>query len=146
MPDNEAKELHSQERAYREKEHTKAKEDLTYNGYALALYIFTDVDKDDVKYSDIKDPDLYAFLCYSLALLFSLMISLYAVRKNRKKLVWFGTMSLTAIMIPLAVFYFTGILEDISQIKYGYYLFLMNGVAIVLLALKTHTKERSNAI
>lgn len=45
-------------------------------------------------------------------------------------------MNLLLAFLFLAVNYFDGSLEEITQIKYGYYLFIINTFAITLLSKK----------
>lgn len=37
-------------------------------------------------------------------------------------------------------FYFVGILEDVNQIKYGYYLFVINTIALLVFSKKIDEK------
>lgn len=122
------------------------RDEYTYNGYQLAATLFIDIDKSEFGISDIKDPGVYIFMCYTMAVIFSITVLVYAIRNNSRKVRFFGIYSLLTMIVPLGINYYIGGLEDINQIKYGYYLFIINVISIILLANKGNSKVITHAI
>jgi len=98
----------------------KLKKELTLNCYQIGK-LFID---------DYKTPQ-WILLPYLISILINLFIVIYSFKDKPKTTLILGISNITLLIMPLILLYFAKILEDIEQIKIGYYLLLFNLLIIV---------------
>lgn len=122
----------------------EAKKEYTVNAYELAVFPF--LKSDEFLLRDLFDIQLYAFLCYILIIVMSIILLINIIRKKHKRVLQHAVTILILMTVPLIIFYKEDILEDINQIKWGYYLFFINIFAIIYFARKANIKMASHAV
>lgn len=116
----------------------ESRKEYTNNGYEMGFYIFK---SEPFEVGDLSDPALCPFLCFTMILASSILIVISIFRSRLKTVLWLSVTNLILSFIAIAIFYGIGNIEDISQIKFGYYLFLANTIAITLEANKNLKTE-----
>jgi hypothetical protein len=95
------------------------KKELTLNGYQIAkLFI-----------AEIETPQL-PFIPFTISILLNLFLIFYSFKEKPKVTLILSIVNLILMIIPLIMLYFGKILEDIEQLKIGYYLLVFNLVII----------------
>lgn len=110
----------------------KLKKDLTKNGYQSGFVFIEEIRSFP-----------WSVLPFSMAVLLSFLIFLYSLMEKPKVIFVLAVATLTALLIQLIILFFGKILEDIEQIKIGYYLLLLNILLIAVVANKQSKKETS---
>lgn len=85
---------------------------------------------------DVINGDNVIYLCFSVILLFSIIMLIQSLRRKSRTIYILSILNLLLAFVFLAYNYLDGSLEEITQIKYGYYLFIINTFAITLLSKK----------
>ena len=98
----------------------KLKKELTINGYGIGK-IFIE---------DIETPQL-ALLPFSISILLNLLLIFYSFKEKPKIILILALINFTMLFISLTLLYFGKILEDLEQIKVGYYLLVFNVIIII---------------
>lgn len=111
----------------------------TYNGYKMATYIFASESLKNMETNDLLDGTFHACLLFTLSLLASLAIFILSLKKRFNSVYKLALLNLLFAIVPMVIFYFNGTLEEISQIKFGYYLFIINIVALIIFSRKLKT-------
>jgi hypothetical protein len=121
----------------------KAKDDLnesreryTLNGYGMGYYILMP-DAGEFKLKDLLDVQFYAFFSYIIIMILSTLIFAFSFRGKYKAIKILSFLNILLAIGSMAIFYFEGGLDDPAQIKFGYYLFLMNSIAIIAFCNRT---------
>ena len=99
----------------------KLKKELTINGYGIGKVFF----------EDIETPQL-ALLPFSISILLNLLLVFYSFKEKTKIILIVALINFLMLFISLTLLYFGKILEDIEQIKVGYYLLVFNTIIIIL--------------
>ena len=119
------------------------KDKSTFSGYRMATYLFEPDSLKDFDANDLLDAVFYAFLSFSFTLIISLIVLVQSLRKKFSSVYKLSLFNLLFATIPLLIFIFDGTIEDIAQIKSGYYLFTINIVALITISKKA---KNSNAL
>ena len=101
-------------------EFVKLKKELTINGYGIGK-IFIE---------DIETPQL-ALLPFSISILLNLLLIFYSFKEKPKIILILALINVAMLLITLTLLYFGKILEDLEQIKVGYYLLVFNILIII---------------
>ena len=75
---------------------------------------------------DVINGDNVIFLSFSVILLFSIIMLIQSFRRKSRTVYILSILNQLLAFAFLVVNYFDGTLEEITQIKYGYYLFIIN--------------------
>ncbi|THF49879.1 hypothetical protein E6C50_11030 [Flavobacterium supellecticarium] len=109
----------------------KKKSELTYNGYEMSFFSTNTVtSRFRLEYSFFT---MVILLCGMQA--FSLFKERYSLS------VIFGLINIVLSVGLFLLLYFSGILEDINQIKYGYYLFMIHLVLLLYMSFELKKKK-----
>lgn len=123
------------EKEKQEKDSIEFSKEFTFSGYEMGSYIFTHDEK--ISTDDLKDDGFIIFFSYSLVLLFSLFILLAASTNKIKPVYYFSIVNLFLGIISLIMLITEEIIVIISQIKFGYYLFILNTLALIIFSKKS---------
>lgn len=113
--------------------HTYNSHDTILNGYQIA---FTLTDSEA----------WYLGGSFGFIILFSIIMLLKVMYKNYKHLQTLSLLNIFLALICLCMSLSIHMLEKFNQIKYGYYVFLLNSIAIIILSRKitTNTPQDTN--
>jgi len=90
----------------------------------------------EFKSEDYKDAGFYFAMCFMLSLVFSVIILALSFINKFKLIIAFSVGNLISSFLMTVLFYYDGGLEEFSQIKFGYYLFILNTVALIVFSRK----------
>jgi hypothetical protein len=110
----------------------KDREKCTLNAYQMASMPINN----KFKIEDLKDSETYAFIIYIPIILISLLIIILSFKEKFHAISILSTSNICLIFISIGIFIFIKTIEDIHQIKYGLYLFLVNSGLIIYLCQK----------
>lgn len=122
----------------------KSKDIYIVSGYKLAYQTFAMYGKDFS--GGMRDPIFYACLCFTFTLIFCLALLAFALKGRFKTAGIIGGVVVFLNVIALVIVSVDQVLEDISQIKYGYYLFAINLIIIISLCAKLKIKTLRDGI
>lgn len=122
-----------------------AEDGIIMTGYELGMQIFT-LTSDDLKDNVFTQSPFYIYLCFTLTLALSALVFILAMSGKFKKAGVTAGAILLLNLIALTIASVEQIFTDISQIKFGYYLFVANLVAIIALCAKTKIKTLRDGI
>ena len=123
-----------EQRIHREKVYADNKKEYIFNGYKLAIYNFVNTDK--IEFDDLKDGNFYAFGCFSFMLLLSVFILVSSFKKKYNTIFILSFCNLLLCLLAMILFYFTKVLEEFNQIKFGHYLLMFNSIALMFISKK----------
>jgi hypothetical protein len=107
----------------------KAKKENTVNAYYLGIGTFKEI---EFSKSDLIDKTFYALLSFTLIIVFTFAMILLSFREKFKLITILSSINLLLIIIAPILLYSGKVIEDINQIKYGYYLFIINSILIII--------------
>ncbi|MFC6262515.1 hypothetical protein [Flavobacterium panici] len=107
------------------------KDKMTDNGYQLGVSFIQNLD-----FKDFVNSIDYGFLIFFLILIISFLLIYFAFKNKVKIILILSILNLFLLTLYLVLMYLAGFLEDIDQIKYGYYFFIINLVLISFEAYK----------
>ena len=95
------------------------------NVYRMS-FVFVNMD-----FQSLKDPLFYAFLCFTFLVLGSIFSLFFAI-KNKFNLVFICSLvNLSLPIISLSILYFSNYIDEEFELKYGFYLFILNILLII---------------
>jgi hypothetical protein len=107
------------------------------SGYKLATYVLEPKTLKDIEYKDLLDSNFYAFMLFTLTLIVSIVLFVLSLKKKSNSVYKLALLNLLFAIIPIGIFIVNGVLEEISQIKFGYYLFIINTLALIIFSKKS---------
>ena len=113
------------------------RDEVTMNGYQLGISFIQNLDSNNFLDS-INVLDLPFFL---ILIITSLLIY-FSFKKKTKALLIFSILNLLLLAGYLVMYFSTGFLEDINQVKFGYYLFIINLFLILIESYKIIKTEK----
>lgn len=116
----------------------KAQENFTYNAYVFAIIPFM-----DFKMLAFLEIDFYFLLLMDFIIIISLMTLYFSFKNNFYKVKKSTLFNIFLVLIYTLYFIFDSTIEEITQVKYGYYLFLINLIMIIYF-LNNLIKEEKN--
>ena len=114
------------------------KKDMTKNGYQLGFSFLK-----QLELKDLLNTIDYGLLPFFLTLIITVLLIFFTFKKNLKIIIVLAILNLFILIGQLVLTYKTEFLEDIEQIKYGYYLFLLNLVLIIVEANNQQKKKKN---
>lgn len=113
----------------------KAKKEFTYNFYSL---IYKTLNPEDKKLSSTVFSDLgfYPILALLLVFISSITMLILSFRERIKQISLLAAANLVLLITAIILFYASQVIEDLNQIKIGFYLVVINTVLIIILAWK----------
>lgn len=115
-------------------ENTEEEKTSVFSGYGMGTYLFKYYK--DMEAKDLKDSSFYALLCFTFILFISALLAFMSLKSKLRQVHYLAYMNIFLSLIAMFIFYLDSTLEVLSQIKFGYYLFLINTIAIIVLCKK----------
>lgn len=113
------------------------RKDYTKNGYQLGFQFVEEFKMDDLEGSiNLSTP-------FFLILIITCLLIYFAFKKKTKVLLILCVLNILFLTVNLILYYLSGILEDINQIKFGYYLFALNSILILIEVYAIRKKEKA---
>ena len=116
------------------------KHELTNSGYELGLSFIKQI---DIK--DLRNTIDFGLLPFFLTIIISIFLVILSLFKKWKIIIILTNLNLLLLVAHLIIAYKSTSLEDIQQIKFGYYLFTLNLILIIIETIKEQKKEKANA-
>lgn len=104
-----------------------SKKEFTYNAYFLGFGNYKNFET-----SFFADKNFYVMLNFTLLIIFTFIMFLISFRKKFKKIIIMSSLNLVFLFTATIALCFWEQIEDIRQIKYGYYLFVLNSILIIV--------------
>jgi hypothetical protein len=111
------------------------KKEMTSNGYQLAFQFVIQIEPKDV----INTID-YTLLPFFITIIITCLLIYFSFKRKPKIILIFSTLNFLILIAHLTLLYLSDYLEDIEQIKIGYYLFLIN---LVLISKEAYKQKRN---
>lgn len=108
------------------------------NGYDLSVWALR-----ETKVRDIIEEGNYIFLIFTIVILLCFTQIFYSYKEKHKVVLIISICNLCLSLVPLLLLYLGNFLEDIEQIKYGYYLFLINLLLIIYLSNEENRNQKN---
>lgn len=109
----------------------QGRKEYTFNAYQITKKAFIDNLALDI-FDYLDEIDIYGSLCYPLFIIFSSIGLFFSLKSKFNRTRIFNYVNITLIILSIFFFYLKeGLLEDINQIKIGYYLFFLNSIVII---------------
>ena len=126
----------AKEKKWQQENLEERREKATLNGYEMGYHIFVP-SYEDFEISELTDLSTYAFPAFTVCILMSLSIVIVSFKNKQKMVIKLCYWNLALVIGSMFIFYFEHILEEINQIKFGYYLFVVNTIAIIVFCKKS---------
>lgn len=104
------------------------------SGYGLSTYLFKYFK--EINTDELKGSTFYALLCFTFILIISGLQVILSFKNKLRQVHYLAYINIFLSLVAMLIFYINGTLEVLSQIKFGYYLFLINTIAIIVLCKK----------
>lgn len=114
-----------------------SKKEYTYNFYKMAYFPFEEF---DIK--DLLDYEFYIYLIISFIILISIIILYFSFKDYLLRIKKLTIISLVLLHVYLVLLAFKLVIDSADQIKYGYYLFLINSLLIIYFSNKLLKEEK----
>ena len=114
----------------------KAKKDNTVNAYVLGFSHYY-----NFEISNFKDKQFYIFSNFTLIILLTIVMLIISFLKKIKQIVILSSINLLLLTITTISLYLIEFIEDYKQIKYGYYLFALNSILIIIEAKRVMNRK-----
>jgi hypothetical protein len=112
----------------------ETKKIVTFNAYDFIYKTSGSDSKNTFKelFNSLDEIDTYGVFSIILIIMNSLFILIYSFLNKLKIVIKLNKIGLSLLALSLVFFYLKiGLLEDINQIKIGYYLFFINSIGII---------------
>ncbi|MCI9844735.1 hypothetical protein [Flavobacterium pectinovorum] len=103
------------------------RDEATMNGYQLGIQFVQNLESNNFLDS-INVLDLPFFLI----LIITCLLIYFSFKKKTKALLILSVLNLLLLVGYLLMYFSTGFFEDINQVKFGYYLFVINSILIII--------------
>ena len=116
----------------------KAKKENTFNLYQLGLGNY-----DEFEFRYLIDKSFYIFLTFTIIILSTFSMLILSFKRKFKQIIIICLINLLLLIISTVSLCFIGVIENLNQIKYGYYLFIVNSILIIIQSRKEKTAYNS---
>jgi hypothetical protein len=113
------------------------KNEMTHNGYELGYLFIKQID-----ITDLKNTFDFTLLPFFLTIIIGVLLVIFSFAKKWKIIIILTILNLLLLVVHLIVAYKSKSLEDIEQIKFGYYLFILNLILIIVETDKVQKKKK----
>lgn len=113
-----------------------AKRENTLNAYNLAFLNYS-----EFEFRYLKDKTFYILLNFTIIILLTITMLIMSFRKRFKQIIIISSINLLLLLIATLSLYLIELIEDFNQIKYGYYLFVLNSILIIIESRKELNKR-----
>ena len=115
-----------------EKDVSLSKKENTVNFYELLNRFFEKTSLRDFSKSTFEDKTFYPLFGFILIFVNSILLLIFTYFNKYKLTFKLGSLNLVLLILSTVGLILTGIVEDINQLKIGYYLFAGNSIFIIL--------------
>ncbi|MEC4005404.1 hypothetical protein OX283_012110 [Flavobacterium sp. SUN052] len=105
----------------------KTKKENTFNLYQLG---FVHYDEFESRY--LTDKTFYIFLNFTIIILLTFSMLILSFKRKFKRIIIISLISLILLIIATISLCLIGVIENLNQIKYGYYFFIVNSILIII--------------
>jgi hypothetical protein len=116
------------------------KKELTSNGYQLAFQFVIQIQSKDI----INTID-YKSLPFFLTLIITCLLIYFSFKREPKIILILSISNFIILITHIFLLYLSDYLEDFEQVKYGYYLFLINLVLIIIESFKEKINNKTTS-
>jgi hypothetical protein len=116
------------------------KKEMTSNGYQLAFQFVIQIQPKDI----INTID-YKSLPFFLTLIITCLLIYFSFKREPKIILILSISNFIILITHIFLLYLSDYLEDFEQVKYGYYLFLINLVLIIIESFKEKTNNKTTS-
>lgn len=114
------------------------KKENTHNLYFLA---WGNYDEFELRY--FTDKTYYIFSNFTIILLLTIIMFIMSFKRKFKQIMIISSINLILLIVATISLCLIGVIENINQIKYGYYLFIVNSILIIIVSRKEKTAYNS---
>lgn len=123
-----------------EKSINKTKKQYTLNFYILSTSSLNQFFK-SFTFKDFSDNVSIALLGFTVILILSILLVFFSFKNNFKIIYWLSLINLLILFISTLILCLAEIIENINQIKIGYYLFVINSITILYFSKKLQIEK-----
>ena len=116
------------------------KSEMTNNCYQLGIQFIK-----QIEIKDWKNTVDFGLLPFFLTIVISVLLVLFSFLKKWKTIIILGTLNLLLLITQIIVAYKSELLEDIEQIKFGYYIYILILLLIITETYKVQKKDKAIA-
>ncbi len=113
-----------------------ARKENTLNAYCLGF-----INYPEFELRHLTDKTFYIFLNFTIIILLTIVMLVMSFRKRFKQIIIISSINLLLLFIATISLYLIEVIEDFNQIKYGYYLFVLNSILIIIESRKELNKH-----
>ena len=113
------------------------KNDLTSSGYELGFLFIKLLNRNDF-FNSIE----FSFLPFFLTQIITVLLIYFSFKRKAKVILILSVLNILFLLADLIMMYGSDFLEDIDQIKFGYYLFVINLSLISIEAYKLYKVDK----
>jgi len=84
------------------------------------------------------------FIGFTIILFLSILLIFFSFKNNFNVIYWLSLVNLLILFISTLSLCLTEIIEEINQIKIGYYLFILNSLAIIYFSKKIENEKQTS--
>jgi len=126
-----------------EKDLSQIKKENTVNFYELLNRTFGNKSLNEYNQSTFEDKTLYPLLGFLLIFINSILLLFFTFFNKYKLTFMLGTLNFVLLILATIGLIISEIVEDINQLKIGYYLFALNSIFIILITKNELKKQRN---
>lgn len=104
-----------------------ARKENTFNLYQLGLGNYN-----EFELSDLADKTFYIFLSFTITIFLTLSMLILSFKRKFKQIIIICLINIILLISATFSLSMIGVIENLNQIKYGYYLFLINSTLIIM--------------
>ena len=116
----------------------KTKKEYTYNAYFLG---FGNYKEFEIRF--FADKTFYIMLNFTLIIIFTFIMLIISFGKKFKQIIVMSSLNIVFLFVATFSLYLFDQIEEIKQIKYGYYLFVVNSILIIIESRKEYKKLKT---
>ena len=105
----------------------KTKKEYTYNLYFLG---FGNYKEFEIRF--FTDKTFYIMLNFTLIVIFTFIMLIISFKNRFKQIILLSSLNLVFLFVATFSLYLFNQIEEIKQIKYGFYLFVINSILIII--------------
>jgi hypothetical protein len=113
-----------------------ARKENTLNAYCLGF-----INYPEFELKHLSDKTFYILLNFTIIILLTIVMLVMSFRKRFKQIIIISSINLLLLFIATISLYLIEVIEDFNQMKYGYYLFVLNSILIIIESRKELNKH-----
>lgn len=116
---------------------SQKKKNATFNFYSISTLVFQ-----ELNFDNIQDKSDLAKIGFTVILFTSVLILFFSFTNKFKITSLLGIANLLILFCATLFLYLSEIIENLNQIKIGYYLFVLNSILIIYFSIKLIKQQR----